>query len=175
MTHYVVDAAHSTVGFTVRHAGIGKTRGHFGEFEGTIDLPHDNSVEGASTQGTIQAASVNTNNNDRDNHLRSADFFDVEKFPTWDFESTGTSGSLEDFKLHGDLTIHGVTQPVVLDVSFEGAATDPFGVERIAFEATTTIRRKDFGLTWNAVMEAGGVLVSDKINISLEIEATKAE
>ncbi len=175
MTHYVVDTAHSTVGFTVRHAGIGKTRGFFSEFQGTIDLPHENSVEGASAEGTIQAASVSTNNNDRDNHLRSADFFDVEEYPTWDFKSTGTSGSLDDFKLLGDLTIHGVTQPVELDVTFEGAATDPFGVERIAFEASTTLRRKDFGLTWNAVMEAGGVLVSDKINVNLEIEATKAE
>ncbi len=175
MTRYVVDQAHSTVGFTVRHAGIGKTRGHFAEFEGEIEMPSTDSVEGASTKGTIQAASVNTNNADRDNHLRSGDFFDVEEFPTWTFQSTRVEGSLEEFTIYGDLTIHGVTQPVELEASYEGAATDPFGVERVAFEASTTLRRKDFGLTWNAVMEAGGVLVSDKIQVNLEIEATKAE
>ncbi|MFT0762078.1 YceI family protein [Actinomyces sp. F1_1611] len=175
MTRYVVDAAHSTVGFTVRHAGIGRTRGHFGVFEGEIDLPNENSIEGASTHGTIEAASVDTNNSDRDNHLRSADFFEVEQFPTWTFESTKVEGTLEEFTLFGDLTIHGVTQPVELAATFEGAATDPFGVQRIAFVATTTISRKSFGLTWNAALEAGGVLVSDKIAINLEIEAVKQD
>lgn len=175
MTHYVVDAAHSTVGFTVRHAGIGKTRGHFDEFIGEINLPNPDSIEGASAKGNIVAASVNTRNKDRDDHLRSPDFFEVEKFPTWEFESTGVEGTLEEFTLFGDLTIHGVTQPVELKTTFEGAAVDPFGLERVAFEASATISRKAFGLTWNSVMEAGGVLVGDKVTINLEIEAIKED
>ncbi|MSS84447.1 YceI family protein [Actinomycetaceae bacterium WB03_NA08] len=173
MAVYVVDQSHSTVGFTVRHAGIGKTRGHFNVFEGTIDVPQADTWEGASAKGTIDATSVDTKNVDRDNHLRSADFFDVEQFPEWTFESTAVKGGREQFTLEGNLTIHGVTQPVSLDVSFEGEATDPFGAERIAFEATTTISRKSYGLTWNAALEAGGVLVGDKVAITLEIEAVK--
>lgn len=173
MALYRVDEAHSNVGFVVRHAGIGRTRGHFNTFNGVIDIPDLNTLEGASTRGTIEAASVDTRNEDRDNHLRSADFFDVEKFPTWNFESTSLEGSPEAFVMKGDLTIHGVTQEVALDVEFLGEATDPFGAERIAFEATTVIRRKDFGLTWNAMLEAGGVLVADKVTINLEIEAIK--
>ncbi len=175
MSKYLVDASHSTVGFTVRHAGIGKTRGHFEDFVGEINMPNENSIEGATATGTIVAGSVNTKSEDRDNHLRSADFFDVEQFPTWSFETTAVEGTLEEFTLSGNLTIHGVTQPVELATTFEGAATDPFGLERIAFEATTTISRKAFGLTWNSVMEAGGVLVGDKIAITLEIEAIKQD
>lgn len=173
MTKYVIDQSHSTVGFTVRHAGIGKTRGSFGVFEGAIEVPTEGTWDGASVSATIDAASVDTKNVDRDNHLRSADFFDVEQFPEWKFVSTGLTGDKEEFKLEGDLTIHGVTKPVTLDVDFEGSATDPFGAERIAFDAQTVIRRKDYGLTWNAALEAGGVLVGDKITVTLEIEAVK--
>lgn len=175
MARYIVDPSHSTVGFTVRHAGIGKTRGFFSEFSGEIEMPNADSVEGLHASGKILAETVNTNNNDRDTHLRSPDFFDIENFPTWTFTSTGAAGTLEDFVLSGDLTIHGVTQPVELEVTFEGAAVDPFGVERVAFEASTTLSRKSFDLTWNAVMEAGGVLVSDKIVVNLEIEAIKED
>ena len=171
MTTYVIDADHSTLGFTIRHAGIGKTRGQFDEFNGTIEVADDSTPTGSTASATIKAASVNTRNNDRDNHLRSADFFDVETYPEWTFATTGVSGSKESFTLTGDLTIHGVTKSVDLEVEFLGAATDPFGNDRAAFEASTVISRKDFGLTWNAALEAGGVLVGDKVTITLEIEA----
>lgn len=173
MTTYVIDAAHSTLGFTVRHAGIGKTRGQFDEFEGTIEVADESTPVGSTATATIKAASVNTRNEDRDNHLRSADFFDVEQFPEWTFVTTDVKGSKDSFKLIGDLTIHGVTKSVTIDTEFLGTATDPFGADRAAFEGTTTVSRKDFGLTWNAALEAGGVLVGDKIAITLEIEATK--
>ncbi|EEH66458.1 MAG: YceI family protein [Actinomyces urogenitalis] len=173
MTTYVIDADHSTLGFTIRHAGIGKTRGQFDEFNGTIEVADDSTPTGSTASATIKAASVNTRNNDRDNHLRSADFFDVETYPEWTFATTGVSGSKESFTLTGDLTIHGVTKSVDLEVEFLGAATDPFGNDRAAFEASTVISRKDFGLTWNAALEAGGVLVGDKVTITLEIEAIK--
>ena len=173
MTTYVIDADHSTLGFTIRHAGIGKTRGQFDEFNGTIEVADDSTPTGSTASATIKAASVNTRNNDRDNHLRSADFFDVETDPEWTFATTGVSGSKESFTLTGDLTIHGVAKSVDLEVEFLGAATDPFGDDRAAFEASTVISRKDFGLTWNAALEAGGVLVGDKVTITLEIEAIK--
>lgn len=173
MSTYTIDPTHSTLGFTVRHAGIGKTRGAFDDFQGTVTVADETTPEGSSATATINAASVNTNNTDRDNHLRSADFFEVDKFPEWTFTSTGVSGTRDEFVLSGDLTIHGVTQPVDIDVTFEGTATDPFGFDRAAFEGTTTISRKDFGLTWNKAQAAGGVLVGDKIAITLEIEATK--
>ena len=173
MTTYVVDPSHSTVGFTVRHAGIGKTRGVFDVFGGEVKIPDEGPWTGATAEGTIDAASINTRSDARDEHLRGADFFDVEQFPTWDFHTTKVEGGGEDFKVTGDLTIHGITQPVVIDVEFLGAATDPFGAERIAFEGKTKISRKDFGLTWNAALEAGGVLVGDKVTINLEIEAVK--
>lgn len=173
MTTYVIDAAHSTLGFTVRHAGIGKTRGQLDEFSGTIEVADESTPVGSTASATIKAASVNTRNEDRDNHLRSADFFDVEQFPEWTFVTTNAAGSKDSFTLTGDLTIHGVTKSVDIDTEFLGTATDPFGADRAAFEGTTTISRKDFGLTWNAALEAGGVLVGDKIAITLEIEATK--
>ncbi len=175
MATYVVDPSHSTVGFTVRHAGIGKTRGTFGEFEGTVVVPDEGSWTGATASGTIQAASVDTRSQQRDDHLRSGDFFDVETFPVWTYQTTFVEGEDNDYKVTGDLTIHGVTLPVVIDVEYLGEATDPFGAQRIAFEGRTTISRKDYGLTWNAALEAGGVLVGDKITINLEIEAVKQD
>lgn len=173
MTTFVIDADHSNVGFTVRHAGIGKTRGKFTDFEASIEVADVNSPAGSTAQAVIKAASINTNNSSRDDHLRSADFFDVEKYPELTFKSTAVSGTKEKFTLTGDLTIHGVTKSVTLDVEFLGEATDPFGNDRAAFEANTVISRKDFGLTWNAALEAGGVLVGDKITITLDIEAIK--
>ena len=173
MTTYTIDPAHSTVGFTVRHAGIGKTRGHFDTFAGTINVADESTPEGSSATATIDANSVNTGNEMRDNHLRSGDFFEVEQFPEWTFTSTNASGTRDEFVLTGDLTIHGVTKSVDIDVTFEGTATDAFGTDRAAFEGSTTINRKDFGLTWNKAQAAGGVLVGDKVTISLEIEATK--
>ena len=130
MTTYVIDADHSTLGFTIRHAGIGKTRGQFDEFNGTIEVADDSTPTGSTASATIKAASVNTRNNDRDNHLRSADFFDVETYPEWTFATTGVSGSKESFTLTGDLTIHGVTKSVDLEVEFLGAATASSWVTR---------------------------------------------
>lgn len=173
MAVYKVDADHSTVGFMVRHAGIGKTRGTMAVFEGTIEVPSDDSWESASTSGSIDAASVDTKSAKRDDHLRSPDFFDVEKYPKWTFQSTSVTGGKESFQVEGNLEIHGVTRPVTLDVTYLGAATDPFGLDRIAFEAETTINRKDYGLNWNAALEAGGILVGEKVKINLEIEAVK--
>src|SRR5476649_2721067 len=147
-TIYAIDKAHSEATFQVRHL-LTKVRGRFSEFEGTIEYDAQN-PEQSSVRVSIQPASVDTNEKDRDTHLRSADFFDVEKFPTLTFTSTriARKGG-ENFEVTGDLAIHGVTRPVTLAVTHLGKAKDPWGNERIAFEADTTINRKDFGLLWN--------------------------
>lgn len=161
-----LDASHTSASFTVRHAGISRARGQFEELEGSLTV--DENAEDLRLEATLQTASVTTNNEDRDNHLRSADFFDAENHPTLTFVST----KLEGDTLHGELTIRGTTRPVELDFVYEGAATDPFGVYRAGFTGETKISRKDFGLTWNAALEAGGVLVSDEVKISIEAEFT---
>ena len=171
---YVIDPSHTEVGFSVRHAGISKVRGKFEKFEGQIVVA-ENVAESSATV-TIDASSINTGDANRDGHLRSADFWDAENKPTWTFVTGGLEGDGEEFSLKGDLTINGVTKPVALDVEYNGAVTDPFGSKRIGFSANTEISRKEFGLTWNAALEAGGVLVGDKVKILLEVEATpKAE
>ncbi|MEE6294446.1 YceI family protein [Georgenia wangjunii] len=170
---YVIDLAHSEASFTVRHAGISKVRGKFEKFEGTITVGEDLASSSASV--TIDAASINTGDANRDGHLRSADFWDAENKPTWTFVSTSIEGADSEFVLAGDLTINGVTRPVALETEFNGSVVDAFGAPRIGFSATTQISRKDFGLTWNAAMETGGFLVGDKISISIEIEATPVE
>lgn len=175
MTRYVIDQAHTDVSFTVRHGGISKVRGSMKKFEGTIDVAKDGTWDGSSVNVTIDASSVDTGVDKRDAHLRSPDFFDVEKFPNWTFKSTNVSGGREDFEVEGELTIHGVTKTVTLETEYLGTAKMPTGGEAIGFEATTTIKRKDFGLTWNAMMEAGGFLVSDKVTINLNVEAIKEE
>jgi polyisoprenoid-binding protein YceI len=167
---YVVDPSHTEVGFTVRHAGISKVRGKFDKFEGKIVIA-ENLAESSSIV-TIDASSINTGDANRDGHLRSADFWDAESKPTWTFVTSGLEGDGEEFTLNGDLTINGVTKPVALDVEFNGAATDPFGSKRIGFSASTEVSRKEFGLTWNAALETGGLLVGDKVKIALEVEAT---
>lgn len=159
-----LDASHSTVGFTIRHAGISKTRGTFDEFSGALEV--GSSLEDLAVSADIQMASIDTGSADRDNHLRSGDFFDVEQFPTMTFRSTEVTSS----SIIGELTLHGVTRSVELDYEFEGTATDPFGIYRAGFSASTKISRKDFGLTWNAALEAGGVLVSDEVRIAIEAE-----
>ncbi|MGC5615240.1 YceI family protein [Georgenia sp. Z1491] len=166
---YTIEPSHSEVGFTVRHAGISKVRGQFTDFAGELVVAED--VAQSTANVTIQSGSVDTKDENRDNHLRSADFWDAENNPEWTFVSTSVDGDADEFTLNGDLTIKGVTQPVALAVEYNGAATDPFGQDRIGFSATTTISRKDFGLTWNAALETGGVLVSDKVNITIEVEA----
>jgi polyisoprenoid-binding protein YceI len=166
---YAIDPMHSSVAFSIRHL-VGKVRGHFDTYEGTFDYDKK-SLKSLTAQSTIQAASINTGIEKRDNHLRSPDFFDVQKFPTLAFKSSSGSDVKEaTAKLKGDLTIHGVTKPVVLDIEFGGIAKDPWGNERAGLTAKTRINRKDFGLTWNQALEAGGFLVGDDVDIELNIE-----
>jgi len=167
---YTIDKAHSEVVFQVRHL-LTRVRGRFSDFEGTITYDEAN-PERSSVSATIRPASIDTNEPDRDKHLRSADFFDVEKFPTLTFTSTRVvKKDAEHFDVMGDLTIHGVTRPVTLNVSFLGKAKDPWGNERLGFEAETTINRKDYGLMWNAPLETGGFLVGDEVRITLSVQA----
>jgi polyisoprenoid-binding protein YceI len=151
-----------------------KVRGRFSDFNGTIEFDVEN-PERSLVDVEIRAASIDTNERDRDAHLRSADFFDVEKIPVLTFRSTKIRRySDERFAVTGDLTIHGVTRSVSFEASLLGTAKDPWGNERIAFEAETTINRKDFGLTWNAALETGGFLVGDDVKISLSVQAVPA-
>ena len=166
---YAIDPSHTTAAFSVRHAGIAKVRGTIAVTGGTITVGED--LESSSVTATLDAASVNTGNADRDNHLRSADFWAADERPTWTFESTSITADDGDYVIAGDLTINGVTRPVELETEFAGTATDPFGNARAGFEAELEISRADFGLTWNAALEAGGFLVGDKVKISLDVSA----
>jgi polyisoprenoid-binding protein YceI len=174
-TTYQIDPAHSSAGFTVRHMMITNVRGGFRKVSGTVVYDAEN-LANSSVEATIDAASINTMDDQRDTHLKSADFLDVEKFPTITFKSKKVAASGEgEAKVTGDLTIHGVTREVVLNVegpTAEGA--DPWGNKRIGLSATTKIKRSDFGLTWNAVLEAGGMLVGDDLKIEIEISAIRA-
>ena len=170
---YQIDVSHSTVGFQVRHMAISKTNGVFDDFTGTFSFEPGN-PESWSCEAVIQAASVNTGNQKRDEHLRSEDFFNVAQFPTLTFKSTGVK--MEDaFEgiLKGDLTIHGVTKPVELEFEVLGTVTDPWGNDRAGFSATLKINRQDFGLSYNNVLEAGGLVVGEEVKILLEIEGIK--
>lgn len=168
-----IDPVHSSVEFSVRHAMVATVKGRFNSFSGAIEVAED--VGRSRAEATIDAGSIDTRNEDRDTHLRSPDFLDVERFPTITFTTTGVEpGAAEgEYRVHGDLTIRGVTRGVVLDVAFNGTSTDPFGNLRAGLEASTTISRKDFGLTWNAPLETGGVLVGDRVKINLDISAVK--
>jgi len=164
---WTVDPAHSELGFTARHLMVAKVRGKFSDFSGTVEVKEP--VTDTVVTATAKLASVDTNSADRDAHLRGADFFDVEKNPEMTFAST----SVSDSELAGDLTINGITKPVVFDIEFNGVATDPWGNTKAGFEATTEINRKEWDLNWNAVIEGGGMLVSEKIKIALDIELLK--
>jgi polyisoprenoid-binding protein YceI len=167
---FTIDKAHSEAAFQVRHL-ITKVRGRFEEFSGTIQFNGDQ-PEASSVALSIAAASIDTATPDRDAHLRSEDFFFVEKYPTIDFTSSQiTRKSDGSFAVRGTLTIRGVARDVVVPVSYLGEARDPWGQTRIGFEAETTVNRKDFGLTWNAALETGGFLVGDEVTISLAIQA----
>ena len=166
---YAIDADHSSVTFKIRHL-FSKTSGQFKQFEGTLDY-EPGKPETWKAEAVIQAASIDTNVAPRDKHLRSADFFDVETYPTLAFKSTKvTDVTAEKATLQGDLTLHGVTRPVVMDLAIHGVGKDPWGNTRAGFTATVKIDRKDFGLTWNKAVETGGVLVGDEVEITLEIE-----
>lgn len=170
---YVIDPAHSELGFTVRHTGIAKVRGRFDDVSGTITVADPFSASSASV--AIGSASVNTGNQQRDGHLTSPDFWDAANKPTWTFTSTGMEGSGEEFVLVGDLTINDITQPVRLDVEYNGEAAGMDGTPLIGLSATTQISRKDFGLTWNMALEGGGLLVSDAVKIGIEVQAAKQD
>ncbi|MDE0547165.1 YceI family protein [Microbacterium sp. C7(2022)] len=165
---WVLDPSHSEVTFSVRHMMISKVRGSFGVKSATITAP-ENPLD-ATVEATVDVASVDTNDDARDTHLRSGDFFDVENHPTMEFRSTGARIAGEDFVVDGDLTIRGITKPVSFDVEFGGFGTDPWGNYKAGATAKTVINREDFGLTWNAALETGGVLVGKDITITLELQ-----
>lgn len=170
-----IDPAHSDIGFTVRHMVFSKVRGRFDTFSGTVELD-ENDLTSSRVEVDIEAASIDTGVSDRDNHLRSADFLDVETFPRLHFESRRIEKVGDDrYRLHGALTIRDVTREVVLDVEYSGQAKDPWGNQRAAFSASTSLDRKDFGLRWNQVLEAGGLLVGERIDIQLEVQAVEAK
>ncbi|MFW5472555.1 YceI family protein [Knoellia sp. CPCC 206450] len=164
---WAVDASHTEVGFVARHLMVSKVRGYFKDVEGTVEVAED--ITQSRVDVTAQIASVETGSADRDAHLKSEDFFDAEKFPTMRFVSTSFDGST----LTGDLTIKDVTKSVEFDVDFGGVGQDPWGNTKAGFEATATVNRKDWGLTWNAAVEGGGVLVSDKIQITIDVQLAK--
>jgi polyisoprenoid-binding protein YceI len=167
---YAIDKAHSEVSFQVRHL-LTKVRGRFTEFSGTVRVD-DQHPENSSVTLTIDASSVDTNTPDRDQHLRSADFFHVESHPTLTFASTRiTKKGRDTYELTGTLTIRGVSKEITFPVTHLGIAKDPWGNTRAGFEAATTLNRKDFGLLWNAALETGGFLVGDEVQISLSIQA----
>jgi polyisoprenoid-binding protein YceI len=170
-----VDAAHSSFGFDVRHMVVSKTRGNFTDFEGSLEFDGENISKGKA-QVTVQVASIDTDNANRDDHLRSGDFFAVEEFPTMTFVSK-TSSEVKDgkFQLTGDLTIHGVTREVTFDAEFHGVVTGMRGMTRTGFSAEATINRQDYGLTWSKVLETGGLVVGDNVNITAELEFVRQD
>jgi len=168
---YDIDVSHSRLGFAVRHMAVSKVRGEFREFSGTLELA-ENPVD-SKISVTLQSASVETKDENRDNHLRTNDFFDVENHATWTFTSTAIRPvTPTEWNVDGDLTIRGVTKQATLDVVLEGVVQDPYGFHRVGFSGSTTINRDDFGVSFNAALEAGGLVVSKKVDIDLEIEAT---
>ena len=169
---YTIDASHSRLGFTARHAMVTKVRGQFSEWSGTAHVDAAN-PSASKVELSIKTASIDTGSADRDGHLASADFFDAETNPEITFVSTEVSRSGDDWTITGDLTIKGVTKPVTIEFEHTGSARDPFGNLRIGFEGSTTINRKDWGLTWNAALETGGVLVSEKIKLDLDVSAIR--
>ncbi|MEU6703962.1 YceI family protein [Streptomyces wuyuanensis] len=171
--NYAIDPAHSSIGFTVRHAMVTNVRGTFSEHEGALQLDGSDPSRSAATID-VKIGSIDTGIADRDGHLRSGDFFDVETFPVMSFRST-TAEQLggEKYRISGDLTIKDVTRPLSIDLEFNGTATDVYGNERVGFEGSAEILRSDWGLTWNAALETGGVMVSDKVKLNFDISAIK--
>ena len=171
-TTWQLDPAHSSVEFGVRHLMISTVKGRFGDVTGEVTINPDNPAD-ATVEVTIQTASIDTRQEQRDAHLRSADFFDADKWPAITFKGNRVEGDTDsEFKLFGNLTIRGVTRPIVLQVTKEGEGSDPWGGVRAAFSAKGKIDRRDFGLTWNQALEAGGFVVGDEIKISVDAEFT---
>ena len=167
---YTIDPSHSRLGFVARHAMVTKVRGAFGEFAGTARIDTDNPAA-SKVDLSIKTASISTGSPDRDGHLTSGDFFDAETFPEITFSSTDVSRDGSDWTIAGDLTIKSITKPVTIVFEETGSARDPFGNLRVGFEGATTVNRKDWDLTWNAALETGGVLVSDKIKLEFDVSA----
>jgi polyisoprenoid-binding protein YceI len=172
---YVLDVAHTQLGFVARHAMVTKVRGRFREFEGSahLDAAHP---ERSTASVVIEARSIDTGNADRDAHLRSNDFLDMEQYPHITFDSTAVEKvDDEHYRMTGDLTIKGTTCATTVDFVFTGIAIDPFGNVRAGFEGSCTLNRKDWGVAWNATLETGGMLVSDKVNLEIEVSAVKGQ
>lgn len=169
-----IDTTHSAIGFSVRHMVVAKVRGRFATWSSKVQLdPSD--LTRSSVEVEIDASSIDTGVADRDNHLRSADFFDVARFPSLRFKSEKVEKVSGDrYRVHGDITIRDITRPIALDVEYGGQGKDPWGNQRVAFSATTSLSRSEFGLKWNQALEAGGVLVGDKIEIEIEVQAVQA-
>jgi polyisoprenoid-binding protein YceI len=174
-TKWAVDATHSSVDFSVRHMMFTNVKGTFNNFNATVEAnPAD--LTTANIEFTVETASVDTHNKDRDGHLVSADFFDVENYPTMTFRATSIEKTDEaEYNVTGDLTLRGVTKPETFAVTFDGQGKDPWGNEKVGFSAEGSINRSDYGLVWNAALETGGVLVAEKVKINLQIQAAKAE
>jgi len=171
MQRWNIDPSHSAVQFTVRHLVISKVRGVFERWQGAIDFD-PSQPEASKVSVRIETASIDTHEPNRDQHLRSADFFDVENYPAITFESRKVERRGKDrYRVLGDLTMHGVTRPVELDAEYLGAGKDPWGHERVGFFAKTTLNRKEFGLNWNQLLEGGGVVVSEQVESALDVQA----
>ena len=166
-----LDPAHSSIEFVARHLMVTKVRGGFGNFSGTVEIA--DSPSDAKVAVEVDLASVVTGSADRDGHLKSPDFFDVENHPTMTFESTAVIEKGDGYQMVGDLTVRGVTRPLTLDVEYLGVITDPWGNDKAAFTASGEVNREDWGLTWNAALETGGVLVSKTAKIEIEVQAAK--
>lgn len=175
MTKYTIDQSHSTIEFELKHMMVSKVRGNFDTYTAEIEADDITDLTTATIEIKIDAASINTRNEDRDNHLRSGDFFETEKYPTIDFKSTNITKDGDSYKLTGDLTIKDTTKPVTFDVEFGGKGVNPWGVDVYGFEASTKINREEFGLTWNQALETGGVLVSKDIKINVELQLNPAQ
>lgn len=173
-TTWKLDPSHTLVEFSAKHLMITTVKGRFTDVEGFIHAD-EKDIKDSSVEATLKAATIDTRTEQRDNHLRSADFLEVEKYPEIRFRSTRIEGNKQEFKLTGDLTIRGVTRPITLDVTFEGQTKDPWGGERVGFSASGKLDRRDFGLTWNVMLEAGGMTVSNDIKINIEVEAVKVQ
>ena len=167
-----IDRTHSTVGFMARHLMITKVRGRFTDLAGAITVASDPLQ--SKIEATVQVNSVSTGDEKRDGHLKSGDFFELEKYPTMTFVSTDIVAKGGDYALTGDLTVKGITKPVTFDLEFDGVAADPWGGTRASFSATTDVLRSDWGVEFNMVLEAGGVMISDKIQLTLDIQAVRA-
>ena len=172
---YAIDPTHSRVGFVARHAMVTKVRGSFNEFDGSGYFDAENPAN-SHLALTIQAASIDTRNADRDGHLKSNDFFDMETYPEITFASTAVEQvNAGTYRVTGDLTIKGVTNPVTVDFEYTGSATDPFGNHRVGLEGNTTVNRKDWGISWNAALDTGGVLVSEKVTLDFDVSAIRTD